>query len=174
MPPKTAIKQWDTCVQWRTRTQINEEATEGTASRHQQWGVNDKQVHPVSKQQQAGKKGCGGRDVALGFPKFNAHTPGLAQDGWYMNTFLIYTNSVCSLSGVSRKKITNTSNPGFQRYKLYLKTKFNLKRWTEVVVGKKREGTDKRITNAKTYLTVQLSLCISLHVNDISTYKTVN
>lgn len=44
------------------------------------------------------------RDRALGFSKFNTHTPELAHDGWHMNIFFIYINSVYSHSFVSGKK----------------------------------------------------------------------
>lgn len=61
MPLKTAIKQWDRCVQCSTGTQINEEAGESIAGRHQQRaGFDSKPVHTVFKEQQAGEKGWSG------------------------------------------------------------------------------------------------------------------
>lgn len=142
--PPNSHKQWDTCVQWTTRTQTNEEATwapRTDASREDSM-PSKHTPHRTTASWQEGLWGTE-RDGALGFSKFNTHTPEPAHNGWHMNIFFIYINSVYSHSCVSGKKITSASNPGLHRYILYLETKFNLKRWTEVVVGK-RKGTDKR------------------------------
>lgn len=154
--PQTAIKQWDTCVQWTTRTQTNEEATfapRADASRED----STPSKHTRRRTTASWQEGLWGteRDGALAFSKFNTHTPEPAHNGWHMNIFFIYINSVYSHSCVSGKKITSASNPGLHRYILYLETKFNLKRWTEVVVGK-RKWTDKRNELQTPRSTIQL------------------
>lgn len=82
--PAKSIKQWDRCVQWVPGTQTNEEATQGTAGGHQQWGGFPGRFTASSRDsEQVGRaeaeQGC--RPL---LPKSNIQTPGLTQNGVFI------------------------------------------------------------------------------------------